>query len=206
MADEPVVFGSKEWFQMAKERLSTDADLKKASATWEGAMRCLIDCEDEAAVKEYTTEEGIKAVLGMFSLLSVEDRLKYKGTGMGNLVDKLGVPLDADLDAVDAAEVAKKAAGLTIEDFKDAVIYASFEPHLGELRHMDPIAPDALADAPFALSGKFSPWKELCSGKQSAIQLIMSGKMKLDGDINYIMKRMPAVNALMKVYNSIPIK
>ena len=206
MAEEAVVFGSKEWFQIAKQKLSTDEDLKKGAATWQGAMRCVIDAEDENAVKEYTTEDGIKAILGMFSLLSVEERVKYKGTGLANLVEKLGVALDEDLEAVDAAEVAKKAASMTIDDFKGAVIYASFEPYMGELRQMDPIAPDALLDAPFTLTGKFTWWKELCTGKQSAIQLIMGGKMQLDGDITYIMKRMAAVNALMKVYNSIPLK
>lgn len=71
---------------------------------------------------------------------------------------------------------------------------------------MDPIAPDAHPDAPFTLAGSYSAWKQLCNGEQTAIQLIMGGNMKLEGNLKYIMKHMAAVNQLAEVYKSIPLK
>ncbi|MFZ5645850.1 MAG: SCP2 sterol-binding domain-containing protein [Bacillota bacterium] len=203
---EAFIFGSREWFETAKKKLQESEDLKKGSKDWVGCMRCIIDAEDEEAVKDYTTEDGIKAITGMIGMLSVEDRLKFSDTGLGRLFDKLGVSLERDPDSEIPAEVMDKVKDLTLEDFRGVVIYASFEPHLGELREMDPIAPDARLDAPFTISGKYKFWKKLCSGQQSIIQLVMSGKMKLKGDIKYILKRMAAVNALMNTYKSIPLK
>lgn len=203
---EPVYFGSKAWFETARQRLNDDPALKKASATWEGAFRCIIDAEDEEAVKDYTTEEGMISLLEMLSMLSPEDRLKYKGTGLQRVIEKLGFSLDNLPGADDVKAVAEKAKQLTIDDFKDVVIYASFEPYRGTLKEMDPIAPDAKLDAKFTLSGKYRWWKTMCSGKQSVIQLIMSGKMKLNGDLKVLLKYMGVVNAMMKVYTSIPLK
>ncbi len=97
-------------------------------------------------------------------------------------------------------------AGMTVDDFKDFVFYASFWPDMGVMKGFDPIAPDAFLDAPFTLAGKYTAWKQLCSGQQTAIQLIMGGKMKLQGELKYIMKRMAAMNALVEVYKSIPLK
>lgn len=203
---EPMLLGSKEWFETAKDRLNESKDLMKAAKDWEGAMRCLIKVEDDVAVKDFASRDGVEAILGMLSMLSDEDRLLYKGTGLGNLLEKLGIPIDSDLSKVDVEETTKKIESFTINDFKDVVIFASFKPHRGVLEEMDPISPTKYEDAPFSLTGGYKSWKALCSGKQSALQLIMSGKMKLTGNTQYIMKRMGAVNALMAVYKSIPLK
>lgn len=206
MTQEAVVFGSKQWFEIAKKRLSEDQDLKKAAADWEGCMRCVIDAEDEEAVRDYTTEDGVYALTGMLSMLSHEDRLKYKETGLGKLLEKVGYSLDKVPEISDLEDLMRKVKQLTVEDFKGVVLYASFEPYHGELREMDPIAPDARLDARFTLSGKYRYWKKMCLGQQSVVQLIMTGKMKLLGDLKYILKHMGAVNALMKTYKSIPLK
>ncbi|HOB86508.1 MAG TPA: SCP2 sterol-binding domain-containing protein, partial [Bacillota bacterium] len=180
--------------------------LKKAAADWEGAMRCIIEADDDQAFQDYTTEDGVKAILGMLSLLSPEERLKYKDTGLGQLAEKLGLSLDMDPEAIDATSLKDKVKQLTREDFQGVTIYASFQPYRGTIREMDPIAPDSYLDAPFTLSGKYTFWKILCTGQQTSVQLIMGGKMKLEGDLKYIMKRMAAVNALMEVFKSIPVK
>lgn len=207
MSETAVFFGSKEWFETAKKKLSEDQELKKATADWEGCMRCIIDCEDEEALKDYTTEDGVMGLLGMFRMLSDEDRLKYKETSLGKLIEnKIGISLDTIPETINLEDVMKKVTQLTIGDFKGVTVYAAFEPYHGELKKMDPIAPDAHLDAKFTISGKYKFWKKLCSGQQSIIQLIMSGKMKLSGDLQYLLKRMAAVNALVKVYKSIPLK
>jgi putative sterol carrier protein len=207
MADEAVTFASGEWFKLAQERLSTDEDFKKAGANWEGGVfRCIIDVEDPAAVEAYSTEDGIKGFISMVKLLSPEDRLKYKETALEKLANKVGYSFAEDPDSVDISEVVKKAAGFTIDDFKGCVVYASWWAHRGELKEMDPIAPDTHEDAPFTLSGSYSAWKQLCNGEQTAIQLIMGGSMTLEGNLKYVMKHMAAVNQLAEVYKSIPLK
>lgn len=205
MADEALILGSREWFETAKKKLSEDEDLKAGIADWQGKMRCIIDCEDEQALKDYSSEEGVKAFTSMLGMLSAEDRAKFKGTGAETVLQKIGASLD-DPTAVDVATAAGKMAGMSVDDFKGFVFYASFWPDQGVMKGFDPIAPDAYLDAPFTLAGKYTAWKQLCSGQQTAIQLIMGGKMKLEGDLRYIMKRMAAMNALVEVYKSIPLK
>lgn len=206
MADEAMILGSRDWFELAKKKLSEDEDLKAGIADWQGKMRCIIDCEDEQAVQDYASEEGVKAFTSMLSMLSAEDRLKFKGTGVEAVMQKIGYTLEDDPASVDAAAAAGKMAGMTVDDFKEFVFYASFWPDMGVMKGFDPIAPDAFLDAPFTLAGKYTAWKQLCSGQQTAIQLIMGGKMKLQGELTYIMKRMAAMNALVEVYKSIPLR
>ncbi len=206
MVEEAVSFASGDWFKAAQEKLSTDQVFKEATADWEGCVRCIINCEDEEAVKDYSTEDGIKGFLGMLGLLSKEDRLKYKGTGLEKLASKLGYSLGDEPGSVDISEAAKKASGLTINDFKDCVIYASWWTDRGTLKEMAPLPPDKYVDAPFTLAGSYSSWKQLCTGGQTAIQLIMGGKMKLEGNLKYIMKHMAAMNQLAEIYKSIPLK
>ena len=206
MVDKAFVLGSREWFETAKKKLSEDEDLKVGIADWQGKMRCIIDCEDELALQDYANEDGVKAFTSMLGMLSVEDRMKFKGTGAEAIIKKIGYSLEDDPASVDVAAAAKVMAGMTVDDFKDFVFYASFWPDQGTMKGFDPIAPDAFLDAPFTLAGKYTAWKQLCSGQQSAIQLIMGGKMKLQGDLKYIMKRMAAMNALVEVYKSIPLK
>jgi putative sterol carrier protein len=207
MADEPVTFASGEWFKLAQERLRTDEDFKKAGANWEGGVfRCIINVEDPAALEDYSTEDGIKGFISMVKLLSPEDRLKYKDTALEKLAGKVGYSFSEDPDSVDIPAVVEKAKDFTIDDFKDCVVYASWWGHRGELKEMDPIAPDKHEDAPYTLSGSYSAWKQLCKGEQTAIQLIMGGQMTLEGNLKYIMKHMAAVNQLAEVYKTIPLK
>ncbi|HEY5531086.1 MAG TPA: hypothetical protein VIK22_03705, partial [Candidatus Anoxymicrobiaceae bacterium] len=101
MSEEPVVFASGEWFKLARERLSTDEDFKKAGANWEGGVfRCIINVEDQAAVEDYSTEDGIKGFISMVKMLSPEDRLKYKETALEKLANKVGYSFAEDPDSV----------------------------------------------------------------------------------------------------------
>lgn len=206
MAEEAVAFASDDWFKAAQEKLRSDEVFKEATADWEGCVRCIIDCEDEEAVKDYRTDFGIKGFVGTLGMLPKEERLKYKGTGLEKLAGKLGYSLDDEPGSFDVAEAVKKAEGLTIDDFKDCVIYASWWTDRGVLKEMEPLPPDKYEDAPFTLWGTYFAWKQLCTGQQTAIQLIMGGKMKLEGNLKYIMKHMAAMNQLAEIYKSIPLK
>lgn len=206
MAEEAVAFASDDWFREAQAKLSTDQVFKEATADWEGCVRCIIDCKDEEAVREYKTDYGLSGLLGMLGMLSKEDRVKYKGTGLDKFLAKVGYSLEDEPGSVDIGEAVKKAQELTIDDYDDVIIYASWWTDHSVLKEMEPLPPDKYEDAPFTLWGTFTAWKALCSGEQTAIQLIMGGKMKLEGNLKYILKHMAAMNQLAEVYKSIPLK
>ena len=71
---------------------------------------------------------------------------------------------------------------------------------------MIPVAPGEHGDAAFKLSGRYAHWKLLVSGQQDAVKLTMAKKLKLEGDLAYIMRRVRAAAALGKhVFAAVPI-
>jgi putative sterol carrier protein len=199
-----VAFASKEWYEQVKELANKDEGFKKGAADWEGAVRTVV-IMDEELLKDYSREEYVRGFMSMVSLMSKEQRAQFEGTPMGNLMKKLGYSLDVDVATIDPAESAKRFSQLTLDDVKGVEMHGVFEPYHGILREMRPIMPDEYKDARFTLTGPYSAWKALCSGKQTSVQLVMSGKMKLEGDMSYMMKHMAAMNALTKLYSQIEL-
>ena len=199
-----VVFASKEWYEQVRELAEKSEDLKKAAADWEGAIRCVITI-DEEVLKDYAKEENVKGFLSMVGMMSKEQRMTYEGAALGNLMKKLGYSMDADVETIAPADAANAFSKLTIDDLQGAETYAIFEPYHGALKQICPMGADEYKDARFTLRGPYSVWKALCSGKQSSVQLVMSGKMKLEGDMSYMMKHMAAMNALTKLYSQIEL-
>jgi len=199
-----VVFGSMEWYEQVKELANKDEGFKKGTADWEGAVRTVV-IMDEELLKDYSREEYVRGFMSTVSLMSKEQRAQFEGTPMGNLMKKLGYSLDVDIATIDPAESAKRFSQLTLDDVKGVEMHGVFEPYHGILREMRPIMPDEYKDARFTLSGPYSAWKALCSGKQTSVQLVMSGKIKLEGDMSYMMKHMAAMNALTKLYSQIEL-
>ncbi len=206
MAEKLYFFGSRDWFEAVRQKMGESEDFMAGIADWQGKMRCINDCEDEQALKDFASEEGVEAILSMLGMLSAEERAKYRGTGLETVAKKIGYELEDDPSSVDLAAAAKAIAGMTIEDFKGFVIYSSFWPDQGTMKEFGPITPDDYLDAPFTMAGKYTYWKQLCSGEQSSIQLLMGGKMKLEGDLKYLMKHTAATNALVEVYKSVPLR
>lgn len=199
-----VVFGSMEWYEQVKELANKDEGFKKGTADWEGAVRTVV-IMDEELLKDYSREEYVRGFMSTVSLMSKEQRAQFEGTPMGNLMKKLGYSLDVDVATIDPAESAKRFSQLTLDDVKGVEMHGVFEPYHGILKEMRPIMPDEYKDARFTLTGPYSAWKALCSGKQSNVQLVMSGKMKLEGDMAYMMKHMAAMNALNRIYSQIEL-
>lgn len=199
-----VVFGSMEWYEQVKELANKDEGFKKGTADWEGAVRTVV-IMDEELLKDYSREEYVRGFVSTVSLMSKEQRAQFEGTPMGNLMKKLGYSLDVDVATIDPAESAKRFSQLTLDDVKGVEMHGVFEPYHGILREMRPIMPDEYKDARFTLTGPYFAWKALCSGKQTSVQLVMSGKIKLEGDMSYMMKHMAAMNALTKLYSQIEL-
>lgn len=199
-----LVFGSMEWYEKVKELANKDEGFKKGTADWEGAMRTVV-IYDEELLKDYSKEEYVRSFMGTLGLMSKEQRAQFEGTPMGNLMKKLGYSLDVDVATIDPAESAKRFSQLTLDDVKGVEAYGVFEPHHGVLKEMRPILPDEYKDARFTLTGSYSVWKAMATGKANSTQLVMSGKMKLEGDMAYIMRHMAAMNALNSIYQQIEL-
>jgi len=199
-----LVFGSMEWYEKVKELANKDEGFKKGTADWEGAMRTVV-IYDEELLKDYSKEEYVRSYMGTLGLMSKEQRAQFEGTPMENLMKKLGYSLDVDVATIDPAESAKRFSQLTLDDVKGVEAYGVFEPHHGVLKEMRPILPDEYKDARFTLTGPYSAWKAMATGKVNSTQLVMSGKMKLAGDMAYIMRHMAAMNALNSIYQQIEL-
>jgi len=199
-----LVFGSMEWYEKVKELANKDEDFKKGTADWEGAMRTVV-IYDEELLKDYSKEEYVRSFMGTLGLMSKEQRAQFEGTPMGNLMKKLGYSLDVDVATIDPAESAKRFSQLTLDDVKGVETHGVFEPYHGVLKEMRPILPDEYKDARFTLTGPYSAWKAMATGKANSTQLVMSGKMKLEGDMAYIMRHMAAMNALNSIYQQIEL-
>jgi len=144
--------------------------------------------------------------MGTLGLVSREERVKaYEGTPVGELMKKLGYALDVDVANIDPADAAKRFSQLTVDDIAGIEAYSVFEPHHGVLKEMRPILPDEYKDARFTFTGPYSAWKAMAAGKANSTQLVMSGKMKLEGDMAYMMKHMAAMNALNRIYSQIEL-
>lgn len=200
-----LVFGSMEWYEKVKELANKNEDFKKGTADWEGAMRTVV-IYDEELLKDYSKEEYVRSFMGTLGLVSKEERVKaYEGTPVEELMKKLGYSLDVDVADIDPAESAKRFSQLTVDDVKGVETHGVFEPHHGVLKEMRPILPDEYKDARFTLTGRYSAWKAMATGKANSTQLVMSGKMKLEGDMSYIMRHMAAMNALNSIYQQIEL-
>ena len=199
-----LVFGSMEWYEKVKELANQDESFKKGTADWEGAIRTVV-VMDEELLKDYSREEYVRGFMSTVASMTREQRAKYEGTPMGKLMKKLGYSLDVDVATIDPAESAKRFSQLTRDDIKGIEMHGVFEPDHGVLKEMRPIMPDEYKDARFTLTGPYSAWKAMVTGKANPTQLVMSGKIKLQGDMSYMMKHMSAMNALNRIYSRIEV-
>lgn len=200
-----LVFGSMEWYEKVKELANKDEGFKKGTADWEGAMRTVV-IYDEELLKDYSKEEYVRSFLDTLGFVSKEERVKaYDGTPVEELMKKLGYSLDVDVADIDPADAAKRFSQLTVDDIAGVEAYSVYEPHHGVLKEMRPILPDEYKDARWTLTGPYSAWKAMATGKATTTQLVMSGKMKLEGDMAYMMRHMAATNALDRIYSQIEL-
>lgn len=200
------VYPSREWIEAVLQAAEKSEEYKEAAKEWEGDFLCKID-SDQEFLADMERKEVVEGFMSFLDMMPVEVRAKYKGTPMGDVLEhKLGISLDASMAGLDVDEVWRKMSGLSVEDFKGASLYFWADFWHGSVRNMTAVAPGDHEDAAFKLSGKFGNWKLLVSGQQDAVKLTMSNKLKLEGDLNYLMRRIRAVTVLSKeVFAGVPI-
>ena len=201
-----VVFPSKEWLDEVKKAVNSDEEYKKVAANWEGDYLIIIEM-DEEALKDFQKPKVLKGFLSMIYTLPKDRRAKYKGTPLENLLTKIGLSLDddVDLDSLNYEELAAKAADLSAEDVKGAAVYIWLDFWHGEMRAAEPVAPGEKDDARFKLSGSYAAFKEMVFKKLDPTMMIMQGKLKLQGDLAYMMRNIATVRKYNELQNSVEI-
>lgn len=200
------IFPSKAWVEAVLEAARRSEEYKEAAKDWEGDFLCIIE-GDEEFLRDLSRKEVMEGFMSFLDMMSAEDRRKYAGTPMGDVLEKkLGMPIDAPIEEADVNEMLRKISTLSAEDLSGAALYFWADFWHGSVRNMTGVAPGEHEDAAFKLSGKYSSWKLLVSGQVDAIGLVLSNRLKLEGDMSYMMKRMKAVVALTKeVFAGVPI-
>jgi len=77
-------------------------------------------------------------------------------------------------------------------------VYAHIGLEAGECTEVRAVTSREESDASFVLYGEYKDWKELIQGGDP-IQLVMSGKLELDGDLNRVMEYSEAAQRLAGV-------
>ncbi|MEM2726689.1 MAG: SCP2 sterol-binding domain-containing protein [Archaeoglobaceae archaeon] len=203
-----VVYPSLEWMNEVLKKVNSDQELKKVAANWEGDYLCRIEV-DEEALRDLKDPERLAGFIAMLATIPVEKWDKFKGRPEEKFLNKLGIELDPDkldITKLNAEELAKKVAELKIDDVKGAATYIWMDFWHGELRNMEFAAPGEHGNAKFKLIGTYGIFKQLITGKADPISLVVNGKLKLQGDIGYMMRNMNAVRKFMELMSSIPIR
>jgi len=200
------IFPSREWIEEVFKVAERSEKYKEASKDWEGDFLCVIECDGDF-LKDLSRKEVMEGFMSFLDMMPKESRRKYKGSPMGDFMEKrLGISLDAALKGLDMNSLVAKISKLSAEDLSGAALYFWADFWHGSIRNMTGAAPGEHADAAFKLSGKYSSWKLLVSGQQDTMRLVMSNRLQLEGDMQYMMKRMKAVVALTKeVLAGVPI-
>ncbi len=195
-----VVFPSVEWMEELKTKVNGDAMYKQVAANWEGDFLCIVELDDEAK-KDFSDPKKLAGFLGMIFSLPAERRKKFAGTAMGRLIEGFGLSLDSQPENFE--ELAAKVSDV---DVSGATLNIWMDFWHGELRNVEVAAPGEHENARFVLSGPYAVFKQLVSGKADAMSLILGGKLKLRGDMAYMMRNMAAVRRFTELMASIPIE
>ncbi|MCC6027173.1 MAG: hypothetical protein DSO01_03130 [Archaeoglobi archaeon] len=199
-----VVFPSKEWMSELLKKVNSDEQYKKVAANWEGDYLVSVQLDSEA-LKDFQNVEKLKGFLEMLNTIPKEKRAEFKGKAEERFLNKLGLDINDDFSKLDFNVIAKKVAGIKPEEVSGAALYMWMDFWHGQLRNLLVVTPSEKANARFKLSGPYAVFKQLVSGKADAITLIVGGKLKLQGDLAYMMRNMAAVRRFTELMASIPI-
>ncbi|MDK2795790.1 MAG: hypothetical protein PWQ22_832 [Archaeoglobaceae archaeon] len=202
-----VVFPSKDWLDELKKKVNSDEMYKKVAANWEGDYLCIVEVDQEA-LKEFQKPKVLGGLISMLASIPKERRASFKGTPTEKFIKMLGLELDQDIDPskLNLEELAKKVGQIKFEDIKGAATYIWLDFWHGEMRHSEAVAPGDVKNPRFILSGPFSAFKEIVLGKVDPTTQIMRGKLKLKGDLGYMMRNTATVNRFSQLMSSVPIE
>jgi len=201
-----VVFPSVDWLNELLRVVNSDATYKKVAANWEGDFLCVVEMDQEA-LKDLQKPKILRGFISLFAAIPKEKREAFKGTPTERFIQKLGIALDQDIDPskLNYEEMARKVSEIKLDEIKGASMYIWLDFWHGELRNAKPVAPGEIPSPRFTLTGPYAAFKELTSGKVDTTTQIVRGKLKLRGDLGYLMRNAAAVSRYGQLQSSIPI-
>ncbi len=201
-----VVYPSKEWLDELLRVVNSDEEYKRVAANWEGDYLVISEI-DEQALKDFQNPKILRGFLSLVYAIPKEKRAKFKGTPSEVFLQKLGLPVDedVDVDSLNYDELTKKVSEIKLDEVKGAALYIWLDFWHGEMRHAEPVAPGEKDDAKFKLSGPYAAFKEMIFKKIDPTTMIMQGKLKLQGDLAYMMRNIATVRKYNELQNSIEI-
>jgi len=202
-----VVFPSTDWLNELRRRVNSDELYKKVAANWEGDYLCIVEIDQEA-LRDFQNPKILGGLISMLAAIPKDRRESFRGTATEKFIKMLGLELDQDLDPskLNLEEMAKKVAQIKLEDIKGAATYIWMDFWHGEMRHSEPVTPQDVKNPRFILSGPYSAFKEIVLGKVDPTTQIMRGKLKLKGDLGYMMRNTATVNRFSQLMASVPIE
>ncbi len=120
------------------------------------------------------------------------DELKSKVNG-SDAYKKAGINWEGDLKIIMLAE----------DEVIDEDIILYTDPHHGELRKASILGSADEKETAFTLTGPYSVWKDITSGKIDSMKAIMKGKLKVKGSMAKLMKQVKASQVMMKIMTDI---
>lgn len=212
-----VVYPSLEWLVAFQEKANSNEEYAKAAAEWEGDF--LIESEvDELAVKELSDEKHMDAMVKMLVPSVAASPDEWKGSPFGNMLEKLTessvdelVSLAASPDEfakkMDPKVLAERFSKFTRADLKGVKFRMWIDFWHGKVRSpLELVPPKSSKEAKFALIGSYTNLKELVTGRGDSTKMVMMGKLKLKGNMGYMMKHIKAVTMITKIMGSIPLE
>jgi len=202
-----VVYPSVDWLNELLRVVNSDATYKRVAANWEGDFLCIVEMDQEA-LKDLQKPKVLRGLVSLLAAIPKDKRTTFKGTPTEKFVQKLGIALDQDIDLskLDFEEMARKVAEIKLDEIKGASLYIWLDFWHGELRNAKPVAPGEIPSPRFTLTGPYAAFKEVVSGKVDTTTQIVRGKLKLKGDLGYMMRNVAAVTRFGQLMSSIPIE
>ncbi len=76
----------------------------------------------------------------------------------------------------------------------------------GDCRDMRVVSPEEGEEAKFVIRGAYDRWKQVAKGELDPIKGMMQGKLKLKGDLPYIVRYVQAAKELVTCTSKIPAR
>jgi putative sterol carrier protein len=174
-------FGTQAWNDEYVKKLNSDPVMAEAGKGWGvGWNGDFIFQIDEVPVEKLQKAETMS-----------EAELKQ-------LAEKAGVSLE------DAKKIQEEFKRVMKEYLKGKTIYTYVGLKDGKCTGMRLLKDPNEVQAGFRLAGPYDSWKKLAKAETDATKLVLTGKMKLQGDMSKVMRYIKATQQMGKISSQVP--
>lgn len=209
-------FPTEPWLERYGAALDADEELDESGegwgVGWEGAMifeitdvpldgRTVEDLPDDLSSHVFDTVESFdNAELEALLETAPDDVRRSVESRTGSIRDRIVAEL-RETELVDATErlwpELREELPELLEELleqldenltEDRTVYAWLDLHDGGCREVDVLEGRSERDHGFVLAGEYEQWQRLVTGDGNVVNMIMSGEIELDGDMQKLMQ------------------